>query len=248
MDNILFQTACDKIIHRDRERNRIGTLGEKTLHAVLKNYFEPDESRHEIRIKGYYADAVNENGIIEIQTRNFNALRNKLRVFLELEQVTVVYPIPYTKWLYWMDEENNVVTRKRKSPKKGTPYMAFYELYKIKEFLHHPNLSFCIILINMEEYKLLNGWSENKKRGSTRYDRIPTEVVEEIYIQNEMDFAQLIPEELEAEFTSKDYKMKTGLSISSAQTALNVLTYVGAVERVGKKGNAYIYTRAEKEI
>lgn len=245
MNNTLFQQACDKVINTERERCKIGTLGEKTLHAVLKHYFEPDESKHEIKINGYFADIENESGIMEIQTRNFNALRNKLRVFLELEPVTVVYPIPYTKWLYWMEEESKVISKKRKSPKKGSPYMAFFELYKIKEFLLHPNFTICIVLINMEEYKLLNGWSQDKKKGASRFDRIPIEVVEEIYIHNKQEYAQLVPNRLEEQFTSKDYKLSTGLSISCAQTALNILTYVGAVERVGKKGNAYIYSRTD---
>ena len=31
----------------------IGTLSEKTLHAVLKMYYEPDEDNHEVAIDGY---------------------------------------------------------------------------------------------------------------------------------------------------------------------------------------------------
>ncbi|MDF2989416.1 MAG: hypothetical protein K0R50_4926, partial [Eubacterium sp.] len=33
------------------------------------------------------------------------------------------------------------------------------------------------------------------------------------------------------------------LSISNSQTALNVLHYVDAVERVSKKGNMFVYER-----
>jgi hypothetical protein len=48
----------------------IGTLGEKALHSILKYTYEPDVSRHEIKVGGFYADIVNEQGIIEIHTRN----------------------------------------------------------------------------------------------------------------------------------------------------------------------------------
>lgn len=58
-------------------------MSEKTLHAVLKNYYEPDENKHEVAIDGYYADIFNDSGIIEIQTRQLNKLRDKLAVFLE---------------------------------------------------------------------------------------------------------------------------------------------------------------------
>ena len=48
--------------------------------------------------------------------------------------------------------------------------MAFKELYKIRPFLKNENLRFRFALIDMEEYRLLNGWSKDKKKGSERYD------------------------------------------------------------------------------
>ena len=44
----------------------IGTLGEKTLHRVLKAYFQPDPSKCEVRVGPYVADALTESGIVEI--------------------------------------------------------------------------------------------------------------------------------------------------------------------------------------
>ena len=78
----------------------IGTLNEKTLHAVLKCYYEPCTARHEIQLGRYVADIVSETGIVEIQTRAFHKLRDKLRYFLSIsDSVTVVYPVPHIKWL-----------------------------------------------------------------------------------------------------------------------------------------------------
>ena len=56
IDEKLFEEAREKIIGKDRERHGIGTLSEKTIHAVLKNYYAPDEDMHEIPIEGYVAD------------------------------------------------------------------------------------------------------------------------------------------------------------------------------------------------
>ena len=67
-----FEAARNKIVGTDREKKGIGTLGEKTLHAVLKHYFEPDSSFHEIRCGTFFADIFNAEGITEIQTRSFN--------------------------------------------------------------------------------------------------------------------------------------------------------------------------------
>ena len=165
-ENIAFEAAKKKIIGIDRQRLGIGTYGEKTVHAILKNYYEPDEDRQEIPIENYVADIYANGEIIEIQTRQFNRMRDKLTAFLPLYPVTIVYPIPREKWLIWIDEESGELSQKRKSPKKGNPYQAFPELYKIKMFLRDPNLRLKLVLLDMEEYKLLNGWSRDKKKGA----------------------------------------------------------------------------------
>ena len=48
MDRKSFNQAAAKILSREHENHGIGTLGEKTLHAVVKNYVEPDEDYHEV--------------------------------------------------------------------------------------------------------------------------------------------------------------------------------------------------------
>lgn len=242
-----FEQAKQKIIGIDRQRLGIGTLSEKTIHAILKNYYEPDEDRQEIPIENYVADIYSDGEIIEIQTRQFNKLRDKLQTFLSLYPVTVVYPIPREKWLIWVDEESGELSKKRKSPAKGNPYVAFVELYKIKMYLKDPNLRLRLVLIDMEEYRLLNGWSKDKKKGSTRYDRIPTQLVEEVEINCPEDYMQFVPYELEDDFTTKDFAKAAHIPVSLAQTVLNILYYVGTVERVGKQGRAYLYRVVEKD-
>lgn len=248
MDQLLFKQTCDKIIGNAVNAGGIGTLGEKTLHAVLKNYYAPDETCHEVKISGFVADIAAEDYIIEIQTRQFDKLRKKLPRFLEQSDVTIVYPVARTKWLLWIDEETGAVTKRRKSPKIGQPYDILYELHKIKNLLCHPRLTLCIALIDLEEYRTLNGWSTDKKRGSTRYDRIPVALAGEVTIGCPADYGQLIPAALPGEFTSQEYKKAAGLSLSAAQIALNVLFSVGAVVRTGKRGNAYVYQRSNSAL
>ncbi len=241
LDKNRFEEAKKKIIGVDRQRLGIGTLSEKTIHAILKNYYEPDEDKQEIPIENYVADIYGDGEIIEIQTRHFHKMRDKLATFLPLYPVTIVYPIPREKWLIWIDEESGELSKKRKSPAKGNPYVAFIELYKIKMFLKHPNLRLRLVLIDMEEYRLLNGWSHDKKKGSSRYDRIPTELVDEIEINCIQDYMQLIPYEIPEQFTTKDFAKAAHIPVKLAQTVLNILFHVGIVNRVGKKGNLYLY-------
>ena len=211
------------------------------MHAVLKNYYAPDEDMHEIPIENYVADIYTGTEIIEIQTRSMNRMRKKLEAFLPLYPVTIVYPIPREKWLLWIDEETGEVSQKRKSPKKGNPYQAFIELYKIRPFLSNPNLRLRLALIDMEEYRLLNGWSRDKKKGSERYDRIPTAFVEEICIDCIRDYMQLIPYELPEQFTVKEFAKCAKIPAQLAGTILLIFTDLELVTRVGKKGNSYIY-------
>lgn len=236
-----FEEAKNKIIGIDRQRLGIGTLSEKTVHAILKNYYEPDEDKQEIPIENYVADIYAGGEIIEIQTRQFNKLRDKLKTFLPLYPVTIVYPIPREKWLIWIDEESGELSNKRKSPKRGNAYMVFPELYKIKMFLKEENLRIRPVLLDMEEYRLLNGWSRDKKKGSSRFDRIPTELVEEVEINCLQDYMQFVPYELPEQFTTKDFAKAAHITTALAQTTLNILYYVGVVERVGKQGKAYLY-------
>ena len=242
-DYSLFEMACRKICDNEKTRDSIGILKEKTVHAVLKNYLVPNEEWHEIKCKRLVADIFYEGEIIEIQTAGFDKLRKKLDVFLKDYHVTVVYPIPVNKDLYWIEEYTGEIKDQRKSPKKGSKYDCFHELYKIKNYLTHPNFHLRLILMDVEEYRLLNGWSQDRKKGSVRYDRIPKSLVDDIFINNQNDYKQFFPQTLSEEFTSKDYKKHTKLTEKNARTALNVLYYLEAVERIGKKGNSYIYKR-----
>ncbi len=240
MDRTSFQLATQRVLSGEHPHHGIGTLGEKTLHAVIKHYVEPDESFHEIPLEGYVADVYREGHVCEIQTAGFEKMREKLRAFLPLYKVTIVYPVPATKWLKWVDVETGEISRPRKSPKKGTPQAVFRELYRIKNFLKDPHLSIRILLIDIEETRLKDGWSYDGKKGSHRENRIPIELVEEYRIEQIRDYHILVPDSLE-KFDSVQYARATGLTVNRARTALNVLHDLGIVRRIDKVGNRYIY-------
>ena len=240
-----FTAAKERIIGKNRERNGIGTLSEKTVHAVLKNYYAPDETQHEIPVEGCVADIFNGKEINEIQTRSFDRMRPKLERFLPLYPVTIVYPIPYCKHVFWIDEETGEISGGRKSPLKGSPYLAFKELYRIKAYLQDPNLTIRLTFLNMEEYKLLNGWSRDKKRGSSRYDRIPVSIEGEMEFTCTQDYVQLIPYDLPEPFTSAQLGKAVHIRKEQAGIVCNILHDLGVIERDGKKGNAYLYRVVE---
>lgn len=244
-DPLAFEQAMALARRRTGQPGGIGTLRERTLHAVLKYYFEPDSENHEIRVGGYVADIVGADGIIEIQTRGLNLLRPKLAAFLECARVTVVYPVAAVKWLCWIDPDTGAAVSRRKSPRRGIPQDAFAELYKIRPFLKHPNLTVCLVLLALEEYRRPGGNSRDKRRGSVRQERLPVALLDQLMLDTPDSYAQLIPHRLPAPFTSADYAAAVSRSRPYASQALQILTDVGAVRRVGRQAGGYLYqTRA----
>ena len=243
-----FQRALDRIVRmEERDRHGIGMQKEKTLHAVLKAYEDPDEDHHEIPIENYIADIYNEKigTITEIQTANFGYLREKLAAFLPLYRVKVVYPIPAGKWITWIDPETGELEKRSRSPKKGSFYSAFRELYRISSYLDHPNLCVKLILLDIEEYRLRDGWSRDGKRGSHRYDRVPTRIVGETLLTEPRDYMQFVPYELEEPFTARELAKSCGQNGKSFSTEALILRKMGVIEQIGKKGCSYLYRVAQ---
>ena len=123
----------------------------------------------------------------------------------------------------------------------GNAYHAFAELYRIKTFLKDPNLSFAFPLIDMDEYRLLNGWSRNKKRGSTRYDRMPLSLYDEIRVERTEDFMQFVPIDLQEPFTITDFAKAARIRRELAADAVPILMYLDILRRDGKRGREYLY-------
>ncbi len=247
IDNGRFALIVADVLSRTPGENGIGTLGEKTVHAVLKDYFSPDPEMQEQHVAGYVADIFTGDEILEIQTRDFNKLRGKLSAFLPDYPVTVIYPIPYVKKLIWMDPETGECSNERLSPVKGRPQLIFKELYKIRPFLSDPNLKLKICMLNLREYRLLNGWGNGGKRGSGRFDRVPDDLAAIYDIGSVSDYSGFLPKTLPENFTSADYAKNCKITRARASQALLLLYELGIVERGEKKGRAYLYRRVKKE-
>lgn len=241
IDKEKFERAKEKVIGLQRVRNGIGTLQEKTIHAVLKNYYEEDSDKQEIPIDTFVADIYNGREIIEIQTTQFNRMREKLLSFLPAYEVTIVHPVPRFKYLVWIDKDTGEYSSRRKSPVTGNPYFIFPELYKIKPYLLSDNLHIKVVMMDMEELRFLNKSPKRRKKSAGKYDRLPLAMVEEISIDQREDYMQFVPYSLGQEFTSAEFAREAHINRSLAQVTLNILHYVGTVEKVGKRGNSILY-------
>ncbi len=227
-------------------RTNIGTYKEKTLHRVLKDYFSPDRARQEVPVDRFVADVFSPDGIIEIQTSGLASMRDKLEAFLPQYHVTVVYPVAVTKWISWIDPANGSIGDRHKSPKTGRVSDVLPEMIYILPYLLHNNLTVRVVLLEMEEFRWLNGRrSLSKKRGSTRYERIPVDLLGVFDFASPADYLSQLPPLPLGEFTAKDLTVPLKLRGRRASALVRVLMEAGTICRCGKRGNAYLYRVAE---
>ena len=241
MDIERFRCALKTVLYSERSRESIGTYSEGTLHAVLKNCYESDFGRQELKVGKYIADIVGQDGIIEIQTRQLFKMKDKLRAFLTVSDVTVVYPVAVSRIIYWQNAETGEVSGKRKSPKHDNIFSAIEELYSLREFIDHPGFHFVALLISTEEYKYYKSNRFGKKINVRRIDRIPTDIIAEEIFYSRSDYSRIIPDGLPERFTSLDFSTCAGIPRSQAQSSLAFLYYIGLVRREGREKSGYIY-------
>lgn len=241
MDQERFSEICRYHRNYIRERSVIGTLGEKTLHAILKDYFESNPEYQEVKINGYFADVAKDGEIVEIQTRDLYRLVPKISTFIVENRVTVVYPIALSKKIFWMDPVTGECLSQRKSSKKGKEIDALFELYGLRKFLLHDRFRICLLLLDVNEYRILDGQGKDKKKRATKLDRYPTALIDEIYLENKKDYLRFLPKDLPKVFTSSDFCRLSKCKLFVAQRALNILTKLGIFCVIGKEGRKNKY-------
>ena len=216
----------------------IGSLNEHTLHLALKKYIEPNPAFHEVEYGPFVADVKRGSCICEIETTSFTRMKKKLDFFLNENEVTVVYPIAMKRWVVFVDPKTGETSERRRSPIKGRPSDVCEELFKIREYIGHPNFALKLVFIEELNYKRRKG-----KRSSVREDRIPLSFVSEMNIVDNEDYAMLVDKIPDGEFTAKEFDKLNKLGSMGAWSILQILICAKVVEKVGKKGNAFIYRK-----
>lgn len=236
--NITYDLTFD--VH---QRFNIGTYKEKTLHLALKRYFEDNDDYHEVPTNGYIADIRRDGVITEIETHGFSGLIPKLSAYLPEYKVNLVYPLAAKKYVSWIDPDTREISARRPSPKKENVYDALFELVRILPHVKNENLNVVVMLLEMDEYKLLDGWSHDRKRGAHRFERIPTDVFDLIEINTDDDYRRYIPENCSDGFTVKDFARGAKIDTGTARAVIKVMEARGVITKTGKSGNSFIYSR-----
>ena len=247
-DKERFSAALGAAMMNDSKgfHGSVGTQNEKLIHATLKNYYAPYSDEQEIKIGSFFADAVSEDGIFEIQTKALYRLKEKLRTFLEYSRVTVVHPVIGEYRTLFISEDSGEIVDETPLRKQYSKLNIFEELYSIREFLNDENLSIILVRLKTEKRVYFRGelpdMRNRNARKKVRTERLPLELCGETVLECKADYAQFLPDELPAEFTKKEFAAAVGESAGSLR--LEVLRTVGVIEKTGKRGNGFLYKRS----
>jgi hypothetical protein len=224
--------------------NSIGTLRENSLHADLKKWIALPGDSFEVQVDGYYIDIVRGETIIEIQTRNFAAIRQKLYKLVERHPVRLVYPIPVEKWIVRQTESGQIISR-RKSPRRGRPEHIFLELIRIPHLMVDPNFSLQTVMVREEEIQVDDGLGSWRRGGRSVVDRRLIEALETVIFNSPRDIQALLPTGLPEVFTTRELAIALGGPIKLAQKMAYCLNKLGIITPAGKRGKAYLYTEVK---
>jgi hypothetical protein len=212
---------------------------EQSLHNQLKAWYAGG-GEEEATVDGYVVDVVRDGLLIEVQTGNFSAIKDKLRDLVEDHRVRLVHPVPRVKHIVRLDGDGAQVSRRR-SPKRGRVEDVFYELVYIPEICASEGFELEVALVDAEEYLIDDRRGSWRRRGWSVHDRRLVEVVERRVFTGTRDYIDLLPEGLPPEFTARQLAKAAGLRVRLAQKMVYCLRRMKVVEVCGKKGKANLY-------
>lgn len=217
----------------------IGRLGERSLHAALKDRIAQPGDRFEVDIDGYVIDLVRGDLLIEIQTRGFANIKRKLAALLDEHRVHLVHPVPAARWIVKMDGDKRL--SRRKSPKRAGVRDLFRELVYIPHLLAHANFTLEVLLVHEEEIRHNDGKGSWRRKGWSITDRRLLEVVAAHVFTTPGDLLPLLPPEMPEAFTTQDLARGLGIPRRTAQQMAYCLREMQLIHRTGKRGNALVY-------
>lgn len=222
------------------DNDGIGTLSERSLHASLKNWYYQPGDQVEVHLEGYIIDIVRGNLLIEIQTGNFGALRNKLLTLLPKYEIRLVHPVPRIRWVVRKDAEENEISR-RKSPKQCNVLTVFEELVSIPTLLVHHNFELEVLEVFEEQIMQDDGKGSWRRRGWSVVDRRLLEVSERHLFCTPQDLVRLLPPDLEVPFTNADLAKSLGCTRRLAQKITYCLKKMQVLRAKGKRNRSVLH-------
>jgi len=221
--------------------HNIGTLRESSLHSTLKLWYKKTEDQLEVPIENFVIDIVRDDLLIEIQTKNFSAIKKKLEILLKNHRVLLIHPIVKDKWIINIDYQSNRIIRKRLSPTHRSYLDIFEELIRIPDLIANPNLTIELLLVQVEEFRMNDGKGSWRRKGWSIYDKRLVNVLEKKVFCSPIDFLMLKPISLKPPFTNAELAFSLEKPLRLAQKMSYCLRKMGIIKVIGKSGRALLF-------
>lgn len=222
----------------------IGLLNEKPLHASLKEWYRSEGDRVEVPLGGFVIDLVCDGVLVEIQTRGFSAMRNKLDRLLDDHEMRLVHPIASEKWIVKLNDEG-AETSRRRSPKRGIAADVCAELVSFPSLLSHPNFTLEVALIEEEELRRPDDKKGWRRGGFVIEERRLMRVLDTVRLTSPADLVGLLPRDMPDPFTTADIADGLGRTRHLAQEVAYCVRVSGAVQTVGRDKRGILYSMSE---
>ena len=249
-----FRSICRAVLteRTAAEGGGIGTLNEKRMHIALKRFVCPDETKYEADMGSrFVADVKVDDEIYEIQTGSLYPLKAKLEYYIGNTDchVTVVHPIPARRFRVWIDPKTGESQPRRRVAGIASVFGEAHELVYISEALATGRVAVWFLFIEEEEYRFLDGRGKDRKAHSTRFERLPVDIIDEVVFAEKLDYLALIPEGLPDAFTVEEYRKAARIPHGKhAYMAVAALANLGIIEETEKKGRARAWKSAELRV
>jgi hypothetical protein len=221
--------------------SRIGTERESSLHRALKARYAGPEGKTEVAAAGYVCDGINDSGeFFEVQTGSFGPLKQKIPELAGLGRIRIIHPIIVSKYIELFDE-GGILQSRRKSPRRGTEWDLFKALLYAPELPLVPGVSIELVLVDITEQRIRDGRGSWRRKGASITDKSLETCHYSVPLAAPGDYYRFLPFEAGERFTVKELGSRARIRTDIAQKTLYVFTKLKLVERVDKRGNAWVY-------
>jgi hypothetical protein len=204
-------------------------MNEYSLHSEVKSAYSLPGDQFEVKLGNYVVDILRENLAIEVQTKNFSALKQKLQKLTDNYQVRLVYPLWERKWITHISKDQLTQSR-RKSPTRGRLTDVFRELVMITEMIRKENFSLEVLLIDGEEVRFNDGKGSWRRKGLSIKDRKLLKINSRFLFSNRLDYLKLLPAGLNEVFTNADLAKLAKMSVRTAGQMTYCMRKSGALQ------------------
>ena len=224
---------------------------ETSLHRQLKYHFAADSNSIEVTVDGFRIDAIDSNGfLVEIQHAGLGSIRDKAKKLLENgHRLRIIKPLISCKWIETFDRDRGKLLRRRKSPKKLAAVDIFRELIHFTQVFPSPRLTLEVLSVECIEQRIDRVNKRKRRKQYKTLDQHLAKVGDINVLKGIADLWRILGNpKLPSAFDTKELAEYLEQPRWFAQQIAYTLNRCGAIEIIGKRGNAIVYSRKGRSL